>query len=224
MAEHKRCTKCDALKPVGEFFKESRRPDGLQSRCKVCVSAYLHRWQRENPERVRASRLKQRSSPAYRARENASRAANRDAHNEYHRAYRAANRERINEIGAAYHERAKIEKPEQIAARSIRRHQRERAAGRITKAQKRAIWDAHDGRCYICHRDAEQYDHVRPLAAGGTNDPANIRPICAACNARKGSAWPVDFDELRARIYIEYRAEDESLVPAPATESLQWVS
>jgi 5-methylcytosine-specific restriction endonuclease McrA len=130
--------------------------------------------------------------------------------NEYYRAYRAAHRDRVNEIGAEYHERLKVKNPARLDAKRRRRRERERAAGTLSAAEKRAIWDAYDGRCYLCHNDAEQYDHVQPLAAGGRSTIDNVRPICAGCNARKGDDWPIDFDELRARIYAEYRREEET--------------
>jgi 5-methylcytosine-specific restriction endonuclease McrA len=130
-------------------------------------------------------------------------------HNAYFRAYRAANRARVNEIGAAYHERIKVSNPALLDRKRARRRRLEREAGTVSAATKRAIWDAHDGRCYICHGDAEQYDHVQPLAAGGKTTADNLRPVCSGCNARKGDEWPVDFDELRARIYREYRREAE---------------
>lgn len=36
----KQCVKCQEVKPVGEFFKESRKKDGLKSYCKPCDRAY----------------------------------------------------------------------------------------------------------------------------------------------------------------------------------------
>lgn len=133
----------------------------------------------------------------------------RECHNAYFRAYRAANRARMNEISAAYHERSKVANPEMLERKRKKRRELERAAGRVSRAEKRAIWDAHDGKCYLCHEDAEQYDHVQPLAAGGRTSVDNLRPVCQECNARKGDDWPIDFDELRARIYAERRRAAE---------------
>jgi 5-methylcytosine-specific restriction endonuclease McrA len=44
-------------------------------------------------------------------------------------------------------------------------------------------------RCWICAGDVEAIDHVKPLAAGGSNWPANLRPVCRSCNSSKGSRW-----------------------------------
>ncbi len=38
MEDKKTCTKCNKTKPVSEFHKCSRNPDGLRYRCKKCVN------------------------------------------------------------------------------------------------------------------------------------------------------------------------------------------
>lgn len=35
----KQCTKCKETKPASEFYRNRRRPDGLQDQCKPCASA-----------------------------------------------------------------------------------------------------------------------------------------------------------------------------------------
>lgn len=45
------------------------------------------------------------------------------------------------------------------------------------------------GCCWICGGDFEAWDHVKPLAAGGPNILANLRPICGTCNSTKGAKW-----------------------------------
>jgi 5-methylcytosine-specific restriction endonuclease McrA len=45
--------------------------------------------------------------------------------------------------------------------------------------------------CWVCGGQAQERDHVKPLSKGGLHLPANIRPICRACNRRKKDAWPV---------------------------------
>lgn len=37
----------------------------------------------------------------------------------------------------------------------------------------------------VCTFHATTKDHIVPLAAGGTNDLANLRPACRACNSRR---------------------------------------
>lgn len=48
-------------------------------------------------------------------------------------------------------------------------------------------------KCWICGRplgDDTHLDHVKPLARGGWDTLANLRPTHAECNMRKGSKWP----------------------------------
>jgi HNH endonuclease len=47
-------------------------------------------------------------------------------------------------------------------------------------------------RCTACGATANdgaklEVDHIKPLCAGGTNDPSNLRTLCRACNGGKGS-------------------------------------
>lgn len=74
---------------------------------------------------------------------------------------------------------------------------RERSArGSATALQVRWRVAYYGDRCAYCHGPVQQIDHVKPLAAGGTNFPANLRPTCAACNRRKHARWPLPADLL----------------------------
>lgn len=37
--ETRRCTKCRKMQPLSEFYKESRRDDGLKPWCRTCITA-----------------------------------------------------------------------------------------------------------------------------------------------------------------------------------------
>ena len=39
-ATHKRCTFCQGVKPLDDFYCAERMRDGRQSRCKVCANVY----------------------------------------------------------------------------------------------------------------------------------------------------------------------------------------
>ena len=36
-----------------------------------------------------------------------------------------------------------------------------------------------------CGARAVELDHITPLSAGGTHDPANLQPLCRSCHRRK---------------------------------------
>jgi predicted nucleic acid-binding Zn ribbon protein len=54
--------------------------------------------------------------------------------------------------------------------------------------QRLSMWGF---RCWVCGiAEATESDHVKPIAAGGADILANIRPCCSSCNASKGKSWP----------------------------------
>lgn len=47
------------------------------------------------------------------------------------------------------------------------------------------------GRCHLCRRGgADTIDHVAPVAWGGSDHPANLKPAHRSCNSSKGAARP----------------------------------
>ena len=73
--------------------------------------------------------------------------------------------------------------------------------------QRLAVLDAAGWRCQWpgCTNPATTVDHVIPLAYGGTNDRANLRASCHACNSRGGAAIAT---EVRRRRLIGRRSRD----------------
>lgn len=84
------------------------------------------------------------------------------------------------------------EHPIEVHLQKSRRRALEHGAlGTCTTAQLRARIDMFGGMCWVHllkgeNRPYEAIDHVVALARGGTNWPANLRPICKSCNSRKG--------------------------------------
>ena len=85
-----------------------------------------------------------------------------------------------------------------------------RKAGRPWQRVRQAIFAA-GSLCRLCMAKgrvavAVEIDHEMPLAKGGTDDPANLRPLCADCHLNAGRAqfgrrpkpligidgWPID--------------------------------
>lgn len=64
------------------------------------------------------------------------------------------------------------------------------AEGHATPEQVAARWAYYGGRCWMCGGIATSIDHVKPLAKGGSNWPANLRPACRPCNSAKKHTWP----------------------------------
>lgn len=56
MDDVKFCGRCKKEKSVGEFGKNSSRPDGLQQWCKVCWREYVKDYEAKNPDKLAAKR------------------------------------------------------------------------------------------------------------------------------------------------------------------------
>lgn len=189
------CTKCHGEKPEMEFYLRTDTKARM-SACKDCKRAYersrlpektifMRRWRRENPKRVQAILAKYA-------------ACHRGELRAYYKWRYLANKDRIRRHKSAYYVR---NKPRIIArVKSWRRRhpdlvtaygrahelKRRGAPGHATPKQiqeRVAMWG---WRCWICRVPWEQIDHVIPIALGGSNWPANLRPICRACNMKKG--------------------------------------
>lgn len=170
----KACTTCGETLPAAEFYKDKRRKDGLYSACKLCHQSRTSSWKGRNPHAVRVIRLRTYAKHA-------------EANRAYTREWRKANTERARAAAAAW----KLANRARASALEVTRNRRARLApGDATAEQIVARWTYYGGRCWMCGNDAEHTDHVKPLAKGGSNWPANLRPACAPCNLAKGSIWP----------------------------------
>ncbi len=93
----------------------------------------------------------------------------------------------------------------EISSRSNKRHIARRRAAKhryrstqanatgahyTTSEHIRARWAMWGNRCWVCGDVATATDHVKPLNKGGSHWPANLRPICNVCNAKKKDSWP----------------------------------
>ena len=90
----------------------------------------------------------------------------------------------------------KVRKREQSREHEHRRRARKRNAY-VAPVYRRRVYELDGYRCHLCgkrcdktkvvpHPMAPTIDHVIPLAAGGTHEPANCRTACFQCNASKG--------------------------------------
>ena len=63
--------------------------------------------------------------------------------------------------------------------------------GRISGRDIRSVFDAYNGKCWICGWPAQEVDHFRPTNrhGGGSNTASNIRPICTECNHKRDRQW-----------------------------------
>lgn len=158
---------------------------------------YLREWKRKNRERIREQERARYARDPQKALERVKRyqqtekgkAANkRHKQSEKRQAWVKAYRRKANENTQRWYakdlEQSRLRK---IANQSRRRARMAEAGGTATWeqiAQRVAAWG---WRCWLCREPWEAVDHVIPIAQGGTNWPANLRPICRSCNSRKGA-------------------------------------
>ncbi|WP_206750840.1 HNH endonuclease [Cryobacterium sp. TMT2-23] len=66
----------------------------------------------------------------------------------------------------------------------------DRSKSRVSIPQdvKVAVWQRDGGRCISCDSQSNlEFDHVIPLAMGGSNTMRNLQLLCEVCNRRKGA-------------------------------------
>lgn len=63
------------------------------------------------------------------------------------------------------------------------------ARGTIPDDVKQFIWQRDSGRCRRCESVHElQFDHIIPVAMGGSSEPENLQLLCGPCNRLKGAS------------------------------------
>jgi hypothetical protein len=58
---------------------------------------------------------------------------------------------------------------------------------RISDAVLRFVWQRDEGKCVKCGSQRKlEYDHIIPIADGGSNTKRNVQLLCETCNRQKG--------------------------------------
>jgi len=186
MIEYKTCTKCGQTKPYGDYYKDTNT-NGLRAACKPCMNKSAKISRAKNPSKHRQTNL------AYYY-------ANKNELNEYRRSkwpelYKSKI-EYHREKGKKY----RAENPDKIAGIARRKRARKKANGweKYTEAQ---VLNMYGTNCHICGEainleasrkigtkgweKALHIDHVIPIAKGGPDTLANVKPSHGLCNIHK---------------------------------------
>lgn len=152
-------------------------------------NARLRRWRAANPEKHRAQQ---------RRRDARNRSTRRAAKRRWYLRHKAERAAYLSRYYLTRQEELKlrarqwaVQHPEARAAQQrLRRSRKASAPGTCSLEQFQARWDFYGGCCWMCGMPATTIDHVLPLSRGGSEWPANLRPACNPCNARKGArSW-----------------------------------
>lgn len=163
----KHCNGCDLTKPLEEFHRDKRQPDGRTSRCAKCRTAKENKRYQDNPEPYR----------------------------QYRRDRQVTHKDIIAVRDAAAYQRNRDNIiPGACAAVARRRHGLVMTPREIKKSveYRKKI---RDNECYYCHeiKPEMQWDHYYPLSLGGTDHWFNLVRACLPCNQRKKNKLASEF-------------------------------
>lgn len=206
-----RCTRCDEVKSVTEFGKNSRSPSGLKSWCRPCSNAYERQRKASSvtareAARVASAKWAQANPEVNRRHSRESYLRNRDAILAKRKSPEARLRHR--ELERKRRSDAAVRMNAALRAKEWRRDNpdRHRALVRIAQSRRRASQRANQvisftakqlsdrmamfgNKCWMCGGEYQHVDHVKPISRGGADMLANLRPSCAKCNLAKSGQW-----------------------------------
>jgi hypothetical protein len=215
----KKCGRCQQLKDVSCFNKNRARPDGIDSRCRVCRHEFdkinrpkkreaenrrVLEWQRKNPEKVRERHKRWVAKNPERAKEVYARYRSKkhvkERNKKKHNEWRKNNRDHLVKTRQEWQNKnPNYSKP--YAA--VRRARELAAGGKYTLDDLRKLEKIQKKKCAICKcciKIKYHADHIMPLFLGGSNDRVNIQLLCPTCNMQKGRKDPIDF--MRERGFL----------------------
>ena len=187
MNQSKACTKCKQVKPFADYYVDSNTK-GLRAACKKCCNVSAKKSRDKNPNQHRATNLayyyknKEKLNEERRTKWPEVYQANIEQHREKHRRYGKENPHKVREFAR-------------------RRRARKRMNG-FEPYEEAQVLKIHGTVCHICGGPIDvskprkvgspgwafslQIDHVIPLAKGGPDTLANVKPAHARCNISKG--------------------------------------
>lgn len=170
----KKCGTCKEFKELDEFYKDSRRLDGLYSSCKACFSAYNKKRYFENLEEERRYGAEQ--TKKYR-----STAKGKNTIKTY----------KQSEQGKKANKRYRQSEAGRISSNAIFERRRARllnAENTLTTQEWNDILQDCGYRCSYCNNTGKMtQDHIVPLSKGGSHTKDNVVPACGTCNSSKGN-------------------------------------
>lgn len=201
--EGKKCTKCDEVKPLGDFYAQKLGRFGRQANCKACHAVAQARWLKANGARFKsyqrswveknATHLKEYWSSWHLANKERRNTDARARYYENHDAYSTRNKQWSKDNKDKVRQYA-------VASEQKRRAAKMNSSGSFTEEDVRRLYALQRGKCAVCAEALTRSfhrDHVTPLSGGGSNDKYNLQLLCKSCNSRKHRKDPITFMQSR---------------------------
>lgn len=81
-------------------------------------------------------------------------------------------------------EQSRVERAQAMVATGMRPQDQSRRRDVIPDDVKQLVWMWDGGRCKHCGAQSElQYDHIIPVATGGSSNPENLQILCGPCKS-----------------------------------------
>jgi len=158
----KSCCACLIVKPLDDFHRYKRAPDGRQYKCRDCCAEYQRRYNEVHGEKRAATRLEQ---------GRVNRARGRLAS----KAWNEANPDKRRE--------AKLRRRARLAAATVGTVNLDA----LSLGNCPLCGDAIDATLKAPDLLSKSVDHIIPLSRGGTHEQSNLQWTHLICNMRKGN-------------------------------------
>jgi 5-methylcytosine-specific restriction endonuclease McrA len=194
------CTKCGSEKSLDDFQYRNKAKGTKMAICQKCNNSRSKEAYAKDPKKVIARTRKYHIDHS-------------DWSKDFQHNWHQKNKKR--RLDAVRNRLANDPEFVQYRRELTARHERERRAWMvttqvevITKESYLKIFNEFNQQCWICETTLDNktvvWDHVHPLARGGSHTVDNLRPACAPCNSRKNAIHPFT-DEIKNRIADEVR-------------------
>lgn len=177
----KACGCCKEIKTLADFQKGQRR-------CRECQNAKVSEHDAANPDLK-----KLRTSKHYQA--------NKSKRAEARKRHRAENPDWWRKWERRYN---KTEKGNAVRRSVTHKRRSATRAGTVTSDQMVEIKKNAKGRCHYCGCKTSRltFDHIIPLAKGGTHSADNLVMACGPCNSSKSDRDPIEFAKTRGLLLV----------------------